>query len=265
MKRHEIVLTDVTAMGGDSVCVAGIDVETGETLRLSNPQPTRVMATELGFAPGEVIRVDWGRLERPVAPHVEDGVWQTRSVEKRARLADAQLASMLAATAFDGVREAFGDAIVKARNNNHGWPARDGARSLATIRARYVRFEQVVERRHDGIEVARIRVSLRDRSNMFWGRIPFQDLTVRAHTYDCDDCKGEGHMHQLRAEFEANRCLVRVGLTRPYPPDDPDVARCWLQVTNVIGRERSHFLPRWLRAPASVAPAPVAHPAAATA
>lgn len=71
--------------------------------------------------------------------------------------------------------------------------------------------------------------------------MPFQDLAVRSHMGRCaGPCQGD-FLAAVRAEFEANACLVRIGLTRQYPPEDTRPG-CWLQVTNLLARPRSHFL-----------------------
>src|SRR4029078_11537821 len=80
---RRIVLTDVTAMGGDAVCVAGIELASKHTMRLAQPQPTqRILAAFGGLAPGDVVDVNAQFLARPEAPHLEDCHWMPHSLKK---------------------------------------------------------------------------------------------------------------------------------------------------------------------------------------
>lgn len=236
---REILILDVTAMSGDHVCVAGIDLATKRTIRLNNPPPTREQLKALGYlTPGEVIVVDVVDVEPALhlaPPHVEDHTWNPRSVEKRGRMDNDEICRVIRETAHDSLEAAFGEPLPRRPGRNVGWKPGTGERSLATLRVRYVRFEQ------DGRET--IRVALRSQDQVFWGTIPFQDLVVRAHKLNNDGCCASNLADNVRTEFEANWCLIRVGLTRPFSPDDhEDSSACWLQVTNVFARDRTHFV-----------------------
>jgi len=127
-----IVLLDVTAMSGDAVCVAGLDCDSGDTLRLSHPQPTRALLHGLGgLTPGEVIQVDWRPARRPEPPHVEDGDWQPRSVKKLRTIDLAEVLKLMTPQAFTSVESAFGPPWYTGGNGNHAWKPGEGARSLA--------------------------------------------------------------------------------------------------------------------------------------
>lgn len=56
--NREIVLLDVTAMQGDHVCIAGLDVNSGQQVRLADPTPTRMLVHKLGdLRPGDLVQV----------------------------------------------------------------------------------------------------------------------------------------------------------------------------------------------------------------
>ncbi|HYM14723.1 MAG TPA: hypothetical protein VEZ14_04130 [Dehalococcoidia bacterium] len=227
-----LVLLDVTAMSGDAVCVAGIDLDTRETLRLNDPPPTRTMLRRLeGLAPGDVIRVDWKPVRRPTPPHVEDGEWAPRSLKKIRVMAIPEIVALLSPGAFDSVEDAFGGHFYTGGGGNHAWKPSAGSRSLATIRTQYVRADE---------RAGKLRITIRDERNAYLRGIPFQDLAVRLHATECRDC-ADSYLRRVREEFDGNRVLVRVGLTRSFAPDDDRPQGCWLQVTNVFGRPRQHF------------------------
>ncbi|MEX2226801.1 MAG: hypothetical protein WEB52_10180 [Dehalococcoidia bacterium] len=231
--RRELLILDVTAMAGDNVCVAGLDLESRTTIRLNQPQPTRSGLKALGgLTPGEVIAVDVEPLAQTTRPHVEDHQWNPRSVEKFRRMDNAEILGALTGTEVRSLKDAFGEPSRSGKRHNAGWKPGEGERSLATLRVRYVRQEEV--------EAGKIRIDLRD-NERYWHGIPFQDVTVREHGTSCETCSA-GFLDLVRTDFEANACLVRVGLTRRFPPDEhDDGSACWLQVTNIFARDRAHF------------------------
>ena len=232
MSRRTVALLDVTMMQGDSVCIAGVDVESGATLRLNHPQPRRRMLHDYGgLRPGDVIAVEWVRSGNAHAPHIEDGDWDPVSLKRLDARPFDELMSMIKPTAFKAIPDALGTEWFEGANGNHGCASGAGERSLATIQMRRIRFER---------ERERVRVALWDAGGGFWRGVPFQDLSVREHATTCAACR-TGQFAWLRTEFEADDCLVRMGLTRPFPPE---AARplCWLQVTNIFARPRAHFV-----------------------
>ncbi len=231
MKRISVVLTDVTEMGGDNVCIAGIDLASGKTIRLSDRTPTRrLLAGHGGLRPGDVIDVKFEPMRRPEAPHVEDGRWEHLTLRKEGVFAFDDLHALLARQALRSVEEAFGEHAVTGRNGNHGWKRGRGARSLATLRATGVRA--VV-----GGEA--LRVEFTDGAGVTWKAAPFQDLSVKTHPAICESCQRQ-HLRNVAAEFGAAEALIRIGLTREFAPAGGP-GGCWLQVTNILARPRQHF------------------------
>lgn len=231
--KGDLLLLDVTAMAGDAVCVAGIDLGSGTTVRLNDPQPTTKLLQRIGgLAPGDRIHFDGERRRKPEPPHVEDARWKPESVRKAERLQHDALVEHARKAVFPGIRAAFGEPAARGRNGNHVWKPGSGERSLATVELRYVRFEWD--------ERDRLRVAMKDTAGDFWNGVPFQDLIVRRHETECRLC-ASGHVRHVRRDFEANACLVRVGLTRPFEAEAGKGAGCWLQVTNILARPRGHF------------------------
>ena len=227
---REILLLDVTEMSGAHVCVAGIDPASCEQIRLADPTPTRALLRRLGgLAPGDLIVVDCQPLRRPTPPHTEDARWDPASLVKVRTLEFDEVCAIVSQCSFGSIKDAFGPAAGTGASGNHFWPPGRGSRSLATVRATYVRTMV------DGGGTPR--VALRDEGGRYYRSVPFQDLAVKTHSETCGSCDVAA---RLREEFDGNGVFVRVGLTRPYSPDARPPA-CWLQVTNVFARPRAHF------------------------
>ncbi len=225
------IITDVTRMRAPNVCVAGrCDAR---TIRLNNPQPTEsLLATMGGLGPGDVLALDWRPGRIISRPHVEDGDWRIDSVTKLRRTSDEEFSRLLSDSALADAEEAFGKPWFIGSQGNGAFRPGHGRRSLATINAHDVR----VYLHFDGV-----RVDFADERGA-WTKVPLEDLTVRQHQTSCRSC-ATAMWHTLRDEFECDRAILRIGLTRPFQTPQHPTA-CWLQVTGVypIGRRRKHFL-----------------------
>lgn len=229
-----LLLTDVTAMAADAVCIAGIDVKSGQTMRLNEPQPTqRLLELVGGLAPADVIEVDCRPLRGVDAPHSEDCAWTPRSLKKK-RVAPAdEILRLLGKTSLSGVIEAFGPPSFVEPGRNRGWAPGSGIRSLASVPATGVRIALA--------DSGRGRVTFTDAGGGVWANVPFQDLVARNHAGGCASCAAD-YLGNLQREFEAEDTVIRIGLTRPYAGEEGAEQLCWLQVTNVLGKTRAHFL-----------------------
>jgi hypothetical protein len=114
-----------------------------------------------------------------------------------------------------------------------GWKPGVGERSLATICASSLMIMPDDKNRP--------RIRLEDGSSAVWTGLPFQDASVKQHETECAACEGSRFIRNLKNEFDANRTLIRVGLTRPFSPADGTEPMCWLQVTNILAKPRTHF------------------------
>lgn len=229
-----IMLLDVTQMSGDAVCVAGLDLATDEIVRLANPQPTqRLIAALGGLAPGDILKLDANPLRKLEPPHLEDCEWNPRSLKRVGSSTLSETQKALEATAFTSVQAAFGEPVTRGRYGNSSWVPGIGVRSLATISVVYVR---AAADKND-----RPRIAFKDDALDYWPAVPMQDLRAKLHQANCPECAGEAYIERLQAEFDANRALIRVGLTRPFSPGEGTEPMCWLQVTNVLAKPREHF------------------------
>lgn len=228
------MLTDVTQMAADAVCVAGIDLASDETVRLANPQPTQRLITALGgLGPGDILKVDAKPLRKVEPPHTEDCEWNPRSLKRVGIAPLAEMLSALESTSFTSIQAAFGEPVTKGRYGNSSWTPERGTRSLATISVVYVRASAD---KND-----RPRIAFKDDSLDYWQAVPMQDLRAKMHQANCPECEGSTYIERLQGEFDANRALVRVGLTRAFSPGEGTEPMCWLQVTNILAKPREHF------------------------
>lgn len=219
----ELLITDVTRMQGDRVCVAGLVGK--NTVRLAEPAPTRQLLKKIGgLASGDVIGVDWNRLSRYRPPHTEDCRWRPTSALRRPSLEPEALYSRLAPAAFGSVHEAFGKPKFLARKGNPAFPSDKGKRSLATISATNVRVYRFGDC---------LRAEFED-SETSWRMLPVESIAIRDHFKVCSECKRTG-------ETRAESALLRVGLGRPFQPDGEQLG-CFAQVNAVVSQESgSHF------------------------
>ncbi len=226
--NRRLVVTDVTDMGIDIACVAGIDAATREVLRLESPRPKRRLLQDYGgLIPGSIIEVDWTPHHSPAAPHVEDGYWNPGTLVKRGQMEEEELTEFLSVDAFNSVSEAFGEPAKHGTGGNVAFQPREGPRSLATVRTITVQFT---------VWPDKVRVDFQDGSGRMWTAAPLQDLAVKWHRGHCETCATVFEA-RLRREFEGSGGMVRVGLAREWN------GGCWLQVNAVCLGRRQHFLP----------------------
>ncbi|MDP9238264.1 MAG: hypothetical protein M3P30_12880 [Chloroflexota bacterium] len=234
MKR-ELLILDLTEMSGQNVCIAGIDLKSHEQVRLASPSPTRTTVRSLSqLRPGDVLSVDYEFERKRVRPQAEDARWNRLTARKVRTMPYAEVRALLRPSTFNGVEDAFGEPSVKGARGNHAWQPRRGTRSLGSVAVTYVGVDQ------DGARKPRI--DLVDGEGKHWHGIPLQDLQAKIHPDECESCEA-AHLSNLRIDFAVpGPAIVRVGLTRPFASDAGSAPGCWLQVTNVFARERTHFV-----------------------
>jgi len=226
-----LLITDVTRMQGDSVCIAGQEGRT--SLRLHEPGPDeRWLRSIGGLAPGDQVSVPVKRPRQVHRPHLEDSDWNPSGLRKGERVPGDELAQRLFRTAVDSVENAFGRPELYSEAGNAAFRPGKGSRSLASLRASSVKLYP-----YGG----GVRIDFRD-SKTVWRRVPVEDLAVRTHQTRCRACASE-LPDLLASEFDCEQAVLRVGLGRRFQSDSSRLA-CWLQVNHVFPFEpqRRHFV-----------------------
>jgi hypothetical protein len=233
--KRDVLILDLTEMSGQNVCTAGIDLRSHEQVRLASPSPTRTTVRSLSqLRPGDVLSVDYDFERKRVRPHVEDARWNRLTARKVRTMPYGEVHALLQEGALNGIDDAFGKPWLKGARGNHAWEPAHGSRSLASVIVTHVGI---------GLDGAlKPRIDLVDGRGKHWHAIPLQDLQAKVHPDECESCDG-AHLKNLTTDFAATGpAIVRVGLTRPFASDAGSAPGCWLQVTNVFARERTHFV-----------------------
>lgn len=221
-KPGRLLITDVTRMEGDRVCIAALDGD--RAIRLHSPHPREAWLDSIGgLAPGDEISAAWRIDRRYSRPHAEDARWIPASVEKTGRLTREQLTERLAGLAYPSVTAAFGDPAFESSRGNPAFPPGRGDRSLACLTVKRVFL------RPDG---QGIRADFVDAGGA-WRMVPVEDLALRRHQAGCPDCAGDRLAERLSAEMSGAEAVLRIGLTRPFEPS-PGRRGCYLQVNHIF-------------------------------
>ncbi len=233
--RRRIVITDLTRMHGDRVCLAGYPVEGDDAQACVRPtlrygqivEPWLLSGREAVVRPFAVVELDL--LEhRPHPPHAEDWVVDGRYRVRRGMLAPEERVEFLAALDDGSVGGIFGTPVHEER----GWFVRagEGERSLGTVRPEGVVNVTFAFRPERGRWEYRLAFGDAD------GRVYNLAVTDLAFRYFldhlCDEQRltpGQAGRRLLTALQGAERLYLRVGLARGgHHPD-----RCYLQINGV--------------------------------
>lgn len=220
-KAVEAMITDVTRMSRDKVCIAAS--ADGKTMRLSEPHPKDAWLRSIGgLRPGDIVAVDWRPARRFRRPHSEDGRWSPASFTRVRRLEMSDLSDRIARKAFPSVEKAFGKPMFLTEKGNPAFRPDQGSRSLATIIAKGVSVYAHAEG---------VRIDFADAART-WSMVPVEDLAIRQHQQRCSQCSSRlGEF--LRQEYHAEAAVLRIGLGRPYQGGNNPLG-CYLQVNHIL-------------------------------
>jgi len=228
----KIVVTHLTRMQRGTVCVAGLDVETGRHIRPIQPMgvlQSRMTAPRGGPFDMATI-VDLGTI-RPVPspPEVEDVEitwWHARAVDL---VEPALFWETLQFVARPTLRELFGPALRTVGRSGRQRAVTDlktGAASLGVLRP-LRRPRLTLDRKPDGREVVRMQV---------WDGEIRLDLSVTdLRLYADDGGRPETErVREIAARLDRGApVLLGVGLTRPFAARPSETPVHWLQVNNL--------------------------------
>jgi hypothetical protein len=234
--KQRIVVTDVTRMYGDRVCVAGY-LEDGSPIRpvCGHYGPTEAWLrpdSEALVAPFTLVELEVGNMPpRVTAPHTEDrevpatGHQVIRTLEAKDQL------KWLDRTAFPSVGAIFGAQIRSDDDTQWGRFVQvgEGVRSLGTIRP--MKIELLDYSQYGGSWKYRLRFI--DHSGEQF-RLTINDLAFRRRLDDLRDSGQPPHAvaTAILSELQRQEVYLRVGLAREWKYG------CYLQITGVYGFPR---------------------------
>lgn len=229
--QQEIVITDLTRMAGDRVCIAGINHQ-GATIRLEKersgiPEYFLYQDGKPIIRPRAVVRVNVEEKRNCKPPHLEDRIWLEPETTQFLRCTDdRKWKDILSHMCYPSVEAIFETPLHRNRNVEPG----TGIRSLGTIKPRFIHqfiYKTVV---YDGREQRDYRLFFRDESEQYYASVKVNDLAVQYYANHLCSQPGlsqEDVGEKLTATFKRGQVWLRLGLTRPYE------GWCWLQVTGI--------------------------------
>jgi hypothetical protein len=235
--RRSIVITDLTRMQGERVCVAGYLVDGEDANSCVRPEFRYGTLTEpwLSVRGSVVVRpfavVELDLLEhRPHPPHTEDWIVDDRYRARVGMLGVDEQQAFLASLDDGAVASIFGAAV----HEDHGWyvAAGEGTRSLGTVRS--TRVLGVVYAPKPQYGKWDYRIVFEDESGRRY-TLSVTDLAFRYyldHQRDRQGVPPGPAAQRLAAALRgAERLYLRVGLARGYGERSE---RCHLQVNGVF-------------------------------
>ncbi len=231
--RREVVITDLTRMSGDRVCVAGYF----QNLACVRPEFHVDGPTEDWCRKGTTVvirpfaRVELDLLDRPrtlVPPHTEDWIVDPLHRAGNDMLAAHERFDLLSAILDPSVAAIFGAPV---NDDNGRWVAYGtGERSLGTIQPHTI-WEATLQPK-DSAAAWDYRLTFIDANNDRY-RLAVVDLAFR-RAFDALRRQSSGDHRaastRMLAMLRASDVFLRIGLARRWPKF-PD--RCYLQITGV--------------------------------
>ncbi len=227
--RKRIVITDLTYMWEDQVCIAGADRD-GLCIRpvLQDGVKRHHLFRDgrLQVYPRALVELELSPVEL-TPPHIEDMRFEPDSLTRVVDCNDSQWERVLNMTCFPSIEEMFDGYVEEGRRVKPG----ANTRSLGTIYG-----AQVLKIRIDDSYGRRqLRMDFLDPSGKPYNRLPINDLAFRGYFHKTADELGGEAMAEgalQRAIDSADRVYLRIGLARPTQLGNYPEA-CWTQVTGV--------------------------------
>jgi hypothetical protein len=231
-----MVVTDLTRMSGDRVCVGGY-LEDGSAVRPVYGQfgPTEAWLSpdsESLIVPFSLVELDVGSIPLPVtAPHTEDRAIPPTGHQLIRNLQDNEQIRWLDRTAYPSVRAIFGTQVYSDDDTQWGRFVQvgEGVRSLGTIRP--LELEWLDYSQYDGNWKYRLRF-LDQSGEQF--RLAINDLAFRKRLNDLRDSGQPPNAAATAtlATLQRQKVYLRIGLAREWKKG------CYLQITGVYGFPR---------------------------
>lgn len=235
---REIIITDVTRMSDDKVCVAGVDKK-GNVIRPLLPYPDSIREADLYdgstvlIRPRAVLNIHVAPADKCELPHSEDHLWSNTNQVELLRHADNKTWKIvLERTSSPSVNTIFEANLHKNKKVAPG----DGTRSLGTIKPASIDKFGYYRLKFDEKEADDYRLGFTDSVNESFVSIPITDLSLRTYI-EYLRVKRRFHPKKIRSLFEEkfaqSEVWLRLGLTRPFQKSEEDGKWCYLQVTGI--------------------------------
>jgi hypothetical protein len=213
----DVVVTDLTRMRDAHICIAGIDLATGQRVRpkLAGVSVPEVVARHYGGTVrlGSVLRFVNPWIV-PAVPEIEDVIVPLDELVEQSRMAPGEFSSLVAAGSGRVVDQIEG---LTRGASSMTVPEGSGRGSLAIAPCRPA-FRLSVNRR------GRVRAQLDAALN-----VSATDLRL----YDGAVPNGAAVSELARRSRDTRRVVLGVGLTRPFSPDGESPPVHWLQLNTV--------------------------------
>jgi len=225
-----LIITDVTAMRGDNVCIAGYDSSMTcirPVLHMGQVQKSFLFRNrQLIVYPSTKISFD---LIRPISmpPHTEDFIFEEGSIRFEGRITEREWKDLLHRTSYQTFSELF--PLLDERSVLPG----SAGPSLGTMIPADVPVLSCDYYR----EPPRLRMKILDREGVIKERVPITDLAFRKlfevilqdYRNDC-----EKTVQKLNNTLKGREIYLRFGLSRPFAgSSDPTREVCWLQINGI--------------------------------
>ena len=244
--EREILITDLTAMGGDRVCIAGIDIE-WNTIRpvfaWSIPVRNHLYLGEKALIrPRAVVALQLEPLANPEIPHIEDYLWTQPDGARYVKSLDEEhWQRTLHGLVERCPRPLFGTKLREYSGAQRRYVRPEEAtHSLGTIQVNPRSCKFAFERSIYEQRKARYRLWFRDVAGRQYEGAAVTDLAVQ--TWAQRQTRIGESLPDI-SEFLTNRLnqaqqvFLRLGLPRP---SSSHMGRCWLQVNGI------YSFPDWL-------------------
>ena len=227
--RRTLVITDLTYMWADMVCIAGVG-EDGECVR---PIVEDGVRQHHLFQDGLLLIYPRARVEFDLypteirRPHIEDYTFKPESIAYRGAYTDYEWENLLRRTASRGIEELFDGLLEDGRRV----PPDSFTKSLGTI-ADVTAYEVLVDESQGRRQ---FRMNFADSTGTRYERYPINDLAFRAVMEKRIELGGDVRDAELAATQalkSPRRLYLRIGLARPDVLGDYPEA-CWTQITGV--------------------------------
>ena len=230
MVKKRLVITDLTYMWDDEICIGGVDRE-GNCIRPITREGVRRSHIfddgELKAYPRALVEFDLYPVSIAMPPHIEDWYFDQTATRHIIDCTDAQWESILKKNCFASVEEIFDGYIEGDRRVPPGADTRSLG-TLCSAKATDVWIDDRYGRQQ-------FRLDFEDAGGKWHSGYSVNDLAFRMLLQNRIDALGDNRKASdavLAALKGAERLYLRIGLARPRQMGNHPMA-CWTQITGV--------------------------------